>query len=61
MGMTVEILTLYFDVSRSIKEEFDNGEIYYKMHGVKHHLPREKEFKPKPEFITWHNENIYLG
>jgi len=19
------------------------------------------EFKPKPEFITWHNENVYLG
>jgi len=51
----------HFEVSRRIKEDFDNGETYYKMHGIKLHLPRKDEFKPKSEFITWHNENVYLG
>lgn len=51
----------HFEVSKRIKEDFDNGETYYKMHGVKLHIPRKKEFKPKPEFIAWHNENVYLG
>ncbi|MCK4528454.1 HNH endonuclease [candidate division WOR-3 bacterium] len=51
----------HFEVSGRIKEEFHNGETYYKMHGSKLHLPGKKELKPKLEFITWHNENVYLG
>jgi hypothetical protein len=31
------------------------------MQGTKLHLPREKELKPKPEFIAWYNDNVYLG
>lgn len=44
---------------RNIKEKFHNGETYYKMHGSKLHLLGKKELKPKTEFITWHNENVY--
>jgi putative restriction endonuclease len=51
----------HFEVSRKIKEEFHNGETYYKMHGSKIHLPGKKELIPKTEFITWHKENVYLG
>ena len=44
-----------------MKEEFHNKETYYKMHGAKLHLPRKKEFKPKPEFITWHKLLLCVG
>lgn len=51
----------HFEVSRRIREEFENGRDYYALNGRELCLPSEKEFKPASEFITWHNENIFLG
>ena len=50
-----------FEVSRRIKEEFENGRDYYAMNGKLLHLPRKKELIPAHGFITWHNENVYRG
>jgi putative restriction endonuclease len=50
-----------FEVSRRIKEEFENGRDYYAMHGRSLHLPFQQTQRPSPEFITWHNENVFRG
>lgn len=50
----------HFEVSRRIREEFENGKDYYALHGRSLYLPMKKEFHPAPKFIAWHNENIFL-
>ena len=50
------------EVSRRIKEEFENGREYYQFHGkTLLYLPSENKNHPKAEFIQWHNENVYKG
>ena len=51
----------HFEVSKRIKEEFENGRDYYAMHGKLLHLPSERGSRPGSEFIAWHNENVYRG
>ncbi|MBN1274229.1 MAG: HNH endonuclease [Candidatus Aminicenantes bacterium] len=49
------------EVSRRIKEEFDNGEYYFTFHGRQIHTPHNLIEQPSPEFLTWHNEKIFRG
>ncbi len=50
------------NVSRRIKEEYENGRDYYALHGKKLTvLPEHPEEHPSKEFLSWHNENIYCG
>ncbi len=49
------------EVSRRIREEFDNGKEYYAMHGNDIVLPDRLEFRPDKETLQWHNEAVYLG
>ena len=51
----------HFEVSKSIQDDFDNGEEYYKMHGSRLYLPAQKDLRPAPEFIHWHNEHKFKG
>jgi len=51
----------HFEVSRRIREEFDNGEYYQTFHGNRIHVPPDPQFRPSSEFLTWHNENIFRG
>lgn len=50
-----------FEVSRRIKEDYENGSDYYLLHGRSIQLPPQREFYPASEFITWHNENCFRG
>lgn len=50
-----------FEVSRRIKEEFENGRDYYALQGKSLSIPEEPMKKPGSEFISWHNENVYKG
>lgn len=50
-----------FEVSKRIREEFENGQDYYKMHGNRLYLPKDTEYYPHQEFIKWHNENKFRG
>jgi putative restriction endonuclease len=51
---------LRIEVSRRIREEFENGRYYYPFHGQRvHHLPGNVEDKPSRELLIWHNENIF--
>lgn len=60
-GYTTITTDHHLEVSRRIHDEFDNGEYYYSFHGKRLHVPHEKEFQPSPEFLAWHNENIFRG
>jgi len=50
---------LHIEVSRRIKEEFENGKYYYTFHGKKVHPPQRLNDRPAPEFLSWHNENVF--
>ena len=53
---------LRMEVSRRIKEDFDNGEQYYVLHGKGLRvMPRNPGSRPSAEFIRWHNENRFMG
>jgi putative restriction endonuclease len=53
---------LRVEVSRRIKEEFQNGKEYYKYHGGSIlNLPHRMQDRPDPGFIQWHNEYVFVG
>ena len=50
------------EISKKIKEEFENGKDYYKHHGQNLiNLPLLSRDRPNQKYILWHNENIYNG
>ena len=53
---------LKVEVSKRIKEEYQNGKEYYKFHGSElYNLPHRLKDKPEEKFIQWHNEKIFKG
>jgi putative restriction endonuclease len=50
-----------FEVSRRIKEEFENGREYYALHGREVKIPNKPERRPNAAALRWHNEAKYLG
>jgi len=49
------------EVSKKIKEEFENGREYYKFHGqTLNNLPHREKDRPDAGFIKWHN-SIFKG
>lgn len=49
------------EVSRRLREEFDNGRTYYPLHGQRLRLPRNPRDWPDPEQLRWHNDNVFAG
>ena len=50
------------EVSKRIKEEFENGKEYYQFHGKNLlYMPKEEKERPNLHFVQWHNENVYKG
>jgi putative restriction endonuclease len=50
------------EVSRRIKEDYENGRDYYKFHGQQLMiLPKNVTEFPAPEFLEWHQVNRYRG
>ncbi|HET7787015.1 MAG TPA: HNH endonuclease [Myxococcales bacterium] len=49
------------EVSRRIREEFENGREYYALQGHELRLPPRSESQPASELLRWHNENVFLG
>jgi putative restriction endonuclease len=48
------------EISRKIKEEFNNGKHYYAFHGKELlALPKILTDRPSLDFIRWHKENIF--
>jgi putative restriction endonuclease len=52
---------LRVEVSKRIKEEFQNGRDYYALHGHALRRPAHENEKLAVENIRWHNENVYLA
>lgn len=52
---------LRFEVSRRIREEFDNGRHYYDLHGQLICEPDDPARRPDPELLRWHNEHAFRG
>jgi putative restriction endonuclease len=44
-----------FEVGKKVKEDFENGRDYYKLHGQKLFLPGAESERPGREFLDWHN------
>ena len=51
---------LKVQVSRRIREEFENGRLYYAMDGQTLRLPSRQEFRPDPMALEWHLEEVFL-
>lgn len=50
------------EVSRRIREEFENGRDYYVFHGQGlRSLPTRQVEHPTREFLDWHNNEVFLG
>ena len=50
------------EVSRHLHDDYGNGKDYYRYHGNRLViLPDQEKYRPNPQFIEWHNENVYLG
>src|SRR5437660_4928874 len=53
---------LRVDVSKRIKEEFENGREYYQYRGKPLVIvPGGSEERPSVEFLRWHNQHKFLG
>jgi putative restriction endonuclease len=50
-----------FEVSKKIREEYENGRHYYALHGTSIMLPDDLRRHPERTALTWHNENRYKG
>ena len=49
------------EVSRRLRADFDNGEEYLRWHGGTIALPPNQSDRPRPEFLSWHNEHKFSG
>ena len=50
------------EVSRRIREKYENGKEYYAYHGKKlQNLPEQTLDQPATDYLQWHQREIYLG
>jgi putative restriction endonuclease len=52
---------LKFEVSRRIREEFENGRHYYSLQGQRINVPELLGHQPDPTILTWHNSYRFRG
>jgi putative restriction endonuclease len=50
---------LKFEVSRHLREEWENGRIYYALQGQEVAIPRFSADQPDPAYLRWHNANVF--
>ena len=46
-------------VLRRMKEEYENGREYYRLHGSQIVVPDRPDLAPSSEFLQWHNQSVY--
>jgi putative restriction endonuclease len=51
----------HFEVSRRIREDFENGRHYYAIHGERIRTPQEAVQRPDLAALSWHNEHCFRG
>ena len=52
---------LQFRVSRRLKQDFDNGEHYFKLNGHQIWVPPRVVERPSREALEWHADAVFLG
>ncbi len=53
---------LHVEVSRRIREEFENGRDYYALHGKSFSVsPAGIMERPANEYIQWHNDQVFMS
>ncbi|MDE0241330.1 MAG: HNH endonuclease [bacterium] len=52
---------LRFEVSRRIRDDYENGRAYYALQGKEIHRPVNSLEQPDRNALAWHNDNRYLG
>lgn len=52
---------LKFEVSKRIKEEYENGRHYYALHGAPLSVPIDPARRPNASAIAWHNDVKFKG
>ena len=52
---------LHFEVSRRIRDEFDNGRHYYALHGQQIRPPEQVHQHPDSGALACHNEQCFKG
>jgi putative restriction endonuclease len=57
--MTVDPNDPRIVVSGRIREEFENGRDYYRLHGQRLAMPTDAGALPSPEFLAYHAENVF--
>lgn len=51
--------TYRLEVSRRIREQFENGRDYYALSGRPIRLPRPRTAHPDPALLDWHSANVF--
>ena len=52
---------LRFEVSHRIRDDYENGRVYYALQGREIRVPVDARKRPERSALVWHNENRYLG
>jgi len=50
---------LTFAVSRSLRDEYANGRVYYELDGRRVHEPSNPAARPNRELLAWHEAEVY--
>jgi putative restriction endonuclease len=59
MGYVTITPKMEFKVSSKLREEWQNGVIYYTLAGNSIRTPKSEVFKPRAEFLEWHNDTVF--
>lgn len=49
------------EASSRMRDDFNDGDNYLKLHGTRIIVPGRPELQPSPEALRWHNENKFRG
>ncbi len=49
------------ELGRRLRADYGNGRAYEALHGKPLHLPTSAADRPAPEFIAWHQDNVFRG
>lgn len=61
-GLVTVTPELRVEVSAQIKEQWFNGKPYYRLHGkTLSNVPQDPANRPSENFLSWHNDNCFLG
>jgi putative restriction endonuclease len=61
-GLVTVTPELRVEVSAQIKEQWFNGKPYYRLHGkTLSNVPQDPANLPSGDFLSWHNDNCFLG